>query len=98
MLETSKDVLYIILAFCVLWLTIFLSWLMFYIIKIFRNTNKIINQATETISKVDRFVDAFKGKLESSTSNLMLLADLARQGMEFVGKKRGGKRNTKGKK
>ena len=88
MLETSKDVLYIILAFSVLWITVFLSWLLFHLIKIFRSTGKIINKATETINKIDNFVDIFKAKLESSTSNLMLLADLARQGVAFIGKKK----------
>ena len=98
MLETSKDVLYIVLSFCVLWLTIFLSWLLYYIIKVFRNANKAINKTWETVEKIDDFVDVFKEKLNRSTSNLLFLAELAKQGMEFMRRKKESQDSQKKKK
>lgn len=88
MLETSKDFLFIILAFCALWLTIFLSWLMYYIIKIFRNTSRVIDRANETVNKVDDFIDSIKARLEKSTSHLVLLGELVRKGMDFMEKRK----------
>ena len=42
MVETTKDLFYIILSFCVLWLTVFLCWFLFYLIKILRQTNELM--------------------------------------------------------
>ncbi len=77
MLETSKDVLFIILAFCILWLTIFVSWLLYYLIKMFREAGKAIDTAYE-------FIDSLKEKLEKSTSHLLLIAELLKKGMDFM--------------
>ena len=84
MLETSKDVLFIILAFSILWLTVFISFILFYIVRIFRTAGKIISRTEETISKVDDLVDFLKEKIGKSTSHLILLAELVKQGMSFI--------------
>lgn len=88
MLETSKDFLFIVLAFSILWLTIFISWLLYYIIKIFRNTSRVIDRVNETISKIDSFVDLVKAKVEKSTSHLVLLGEIIKQGMDFMERKK----------
>ncbi|MCD4705531.1 hypothetical protein K8R61_00430 [bacterium] len=84
MLETSKDVLYIILAFSILWLTVFISFILYYIVRIFRTAGKIINKTENTISKIDDLVDFLKSKIGKSTSHLILLAELIKQGMNLV--------------
>jgi len=44
MVETSKDILYIVISFCVLWATVFLCWMFYYVGKILKNTNQIIEE------------------------------------------------------
>jgi hypothetical protein len=44
MIETSKDILYIVISFCVLWATVFLCWMFYYVGKILKNTNEIIEE------------------------------------------------------
>lgn len=87
MLDTSKDVLFIVLAFCVLWLTVFISWLLFYLIKVFRSASKTIDKTQETIKMIDSFVNSLKDKINKSTSHLLLLGELAKQGMNFMDKR-----------
>ncbi len=87
MLDTSKDVLFIVLAFCVLWLTVFISWLLFYLIKVFRSASKTIDKTQETIKMIDDFVNSLKEKITKSTSHLLLLGELAKQGMSFMDKR-----------
>lgn len=101
MLETSKDFLFIVLGFCALWLTIFFSWLMYYIIKIFRSTSHIISKATEVLDKIDDFIESIKAKAEKSASHLVILGELAKKGIDFMEKKkqdRGGKAEETSKK
>ncbi len=44
MIETSKDILYIVISFCVLWATVFLCWMFYYAGKILKNTSQIIEE------------------------------------------------------
>lgn len=88
MLETSKDFLFIILAFCALWLTIFFSWLFYYIIKIFKGASNIIGRAADVVNKVDNFVDLMKAKAEKSASHLVILSELAKKGIDFMEKRK----------
>jgi len=44
MLDSSKDILYIVISFCVLWATVFLCWMFYHAGKILRNVNQIIEE------------------------------------------------------
>lgn len=49
MFETSKDLFYIILSFCILWLTVFLCWFLFYLIRILKQTNDLMEDIKQKI-------------------------------------------------
>ena len=63
-IETSKDLLYVVLAFCVLWLTVFLSWLLYYVIAIVRDAESLIKQVKGAVEKVDSLAHAVHEILE----------------------------------
>ncbi len=65
MIETSKDLLYIVIAFCILWFTIFLCWMLYYIAMILRQANKMIKDWRERISRIEEFFASLKGKFEN---------------------------------
>lgn len=95
MFETSKDILYIILAFCVLWLTIFLSWLLFYTISILRNLRWFIKGAKENVASVLKNIDAIKEKVERSVSHLGFIAEAAKNLLSYLLENRIKKRKKK---
>ena len=74
-LESSQDLLYIVLALCVLWFTVFLCWLLYQAARVLRNANKIIESVTEKLelryakglAKLSKFYDVARefGKLVS---------------------------------
>lgn len=84
MFETSKDILYIVLAFSVLWLTIFLSWLLFYTISILRNLRWFIKGAKDNAAGVFKNIDAIKEKIERSVSHLGFIADAAKNFLAYL--------------
>ena len=100
MLESSKDLLLIVIAFCVLWLTIFVSWTIYYVAMMLRNTNKMMTSIRDKMEMVDSILKLVKEKLEKSTSHLGILADSAikmagyfvEQKKKAPGKKRGKKK------
>ncbi len=80
MLETSLDLLYIIIAFCVLWLTIFTSWWLFYVIMIMRRAYQITTSIKKKLKMLDDLTKSAKDKLE----NTALYINLAAEGISKI--------------
>ena len=74
MIETSKDLLFVVLALCILWLTIFLSWLLYYVIAIIRDAERIIRLVKGAAVKVDEVVSGLQDRLERSAGSFTLAA------------------------
>ena len=64
MINNSSDILYLVIAFCVLWLTIFMSWVIYYMAMILREFKKIIGDVRKKIELVESLIVALKEKLE----------------------------------
>ncbi|OGY45423.1 MAG: hypothetical protein A3A24_01820 [Candidatus Buchananbacteria bacterium RIFCSPLOWO2_01_FULL_46_12] len=77
MLETSKDLLYLVIAFAVLWLTVFFCWAMYYVISMLRNMSKITISVREKLELVDKILKLVKEKLEKGSNHMAVLADSA---------------------
>ena len=75
MLYTSKDLLYIVLAFCILWLTIFFSWALYYVALILRDAYRMFSDMRQRLDAVDQFIKVVTEKLEHTTSYLGLLVE-----------------------
>ena len=79
LIETSKDLLYIVLAFCILWLTVFLSWLLYYLIAIVRDTEHLVRQVRHAVEKVDELAHAAHDKMERSAASFTLVAQALKE-------------------
>jgi hypothetical protein len=93
-LATSKDVLFIVLAFSVLWLTIFLSWTLYYLICILRD-------AKDTIRGVRKATDAIEsaaGHLKDKMGAFMNIASLGAEGLKMFMEKMSAAKDRKRKK
>jgi biopolymer transport protein ExbB/TolQ len=87
-IETSKDILYIVLAFCVLWLTIFMSWLLYYFIGMARNAYRLVQGFSNTIKKTDELIKTLKEKIEHSASYFVVAAEALKEVVKYVIEKR----------
>ncbi|MFH1427044.1 MAG: hypothetical protein ABIG60_00750 [Patescibacteria group bacterium] len=74
-IQNSKDLLYIVIAFCILWLTVFVAWFIYYLIMIMRQVFQIIKEVREKINKVDKAIKDFKDKVEHGTAYLALISE-----------------------
>ena len=83
MILSTKDILYIVIAFCILWLTIFLSWAVYYFAMILREAQKIIFDVRKKIELVDSLIKTLKEKLEHTSSYMKLFVESAVNVMEF---------------
>jgi hypothetical protein len=83
-IENAKDILYIILAFSVLWLTIFTSWLIYSLITIVRNVNRAVQEVENKVRLVERFVTGVREKIEKSSSYLFIIAEGVKQAVAYL--------------
>lgn len=97
LIQNSKDLLFVVLAFCVLWLTIFLAWFIYYLAMIFRQFYLGTKEMRERLHKVDSAITAFKEKIEHSASYLLLIGEGIKKLVE-VAKDYGAKSDNKNKK
>lgn len=81
MIGDAKDIFYLVLAFCVLWFTIFVCWLLYYFIAIMRETRGVAKDVREKINKALGIFESLKEKFERS---LNMFAGIA-EGVKYVG-------------
>ena len=48
-LESSKDILFLVLAFCALWFTLFVCWALWYVIKMLRDASAAVNEVRDKL-------------------------------------------------
>jgi hypothetical protein len=91
MLETSKDLLFITLAFCLLWLTIFFSWLMYYFISIVRDVSRLTGRVRNIVERVDSMTRTIHEKLESGAASFSLAATAVKEVIGWAMRERAAK-------
>jgi hypothetical protein len=75
MLETSKDLLNIVIAFSVLLLASFLSWFIYYLAMSTREFCQTARKVRYKIKKVDGAVKSFTDKIEHLASYILLFKE-----------------------
>ncbi len=89
MLETSKDLLLVVLAFCILWFTVFVCWGLYYFIAILRNFSKVTSSIREKLETVDKILKLVKEKLEKGSNQVAIIADSVIKLVGFFMEKQG---------
>lgn len=74
--ETSKDFLFVILALCILWFTVFLCWLLYQAGRVLKNANQIIESVTSKLELINDAVQYMKGKMDHVSKNMGAVSGL----------------------
>jgi len=95
LIQNSHDLLYVVISFCVLWLTIFLAWMIYYMAMITRQAYRAIKETRERINKVDEILKTLKEKIEHSASYLVLISEGVKKLVEVIKDRNEGKKKVK---
>ncbi|MFA7088180.1 MAG: hypothetical protein WC146_02460 [Patescibacteria group bacterium] len=98
MFSTSADVLNLVLSVCVVALTFFLCWSLFYFIASIRKIYKIVHRVEAGVDKAEEIIELLKRKINNSSTYFMILGEMAKKVIEFVQEKRDKKTEKKKKK
>lgn len=71
--ESSKDVLYLVISLCVLWVTVFLCWVFYYVMRLLRNANEIVEEFRLRLQALTDAIHYIRGKVEH-ISDFMTMA------------------------
>lgn len=84
MLSTSGDILNLVLAVSIAALTIFLVLAIYYVIASVRKVHNLIHKVESGVSKAEELVSLVKEKVKSSSTYLMVFAEVAKQAVKFA--------------
>ena len=84
MFTSSVDILNLILAICVLLLTFFLCWSLYYFIASAQKIHSLLKRVESGVSKAEEIISVVNTKLKSGSAYLMILTEIAKQALEFV--------------
>jgi len=88
MFETSKDLLLIVLSFCILWFTIFICWAIYYFAQILRQLNKTLKSLSSVIEKASGLIDFIKEKVDITSNVMTLVITGIKEGIGYLQEKK----------
>ncbi|NBS41722.1 hypothetical protein EBS80_03605 [bacterium] len=89
------DILYIVLSFCVLWISAALFWFIWQAAQILRNVNVAVDEAREKMDKIESAISAIRNRFDSMVSPMGIVMEGLKRVMEYAIEKRETKRGRK---
>jgi len=95
MFSTSNDILNLVLAVCIVFLTFFLCWAIYYFVASVQRIHRLIKRVETGVAKVEEVIETAREKLKNSSAYFMILGEIAKKAMEFVQEKRAKSKDRK---
>jgi len=105
MFETSKDILFIAIAFCVVIFTFFFCWAFYYIVMMLKKAHSAIKEISdlivsikEKINRLEKLFNTVEEKIKNSASYLPLVLKGVTELTNYLKKKKERRQEEKSKK
>lgn len=95
MFQSSQDLLNVVLAFSILWVAIFLSMVLFYVILTLREAHSVIHEMRERANRMQRAVEGLCNKLEKSAAFVPLIFEGIKEAAKYIMEKREDRKNKR---
>ncbi|PIR74440.1 MAG: hypothetical protein COU35_02565 [Candidatus Magasanikbacteria bacterium CG10_big_fil_rev_8_21_14_0_10_47_10] len=76
LLSSSQDLLYIVLAICIVWFTIFLCWLLYQAARMMRNANEVIETVTHKLELINDAVQFMREKFDGMSKHMGIVSSM----------------------
>lgn len=81
---TPLDILYIVLAFCVLWISAVVFWLLWQVASILKRANDTVSLVQETLAKMEAALDGIHKKFDSTGAALGAVVHTTSKAVEYL--------------
>lgn len=78
------DVLYIVLAFCALWLTAGIFWIIWQVATVIRTVSSAVDQVQETMGKIEMAITGIRSKFDNTSASLGAVVHTATKAVEYL--------------
>lgn len=95
---TPLEILYIVLAFCVLWISAVVFWLLWQVASIMKRANDTISLVQETLEKMETAIDGIRKKFDSTGAALGAVMHTTTKAVEYLIDRKMDKREVSNKK
>lgn len=75
MFTNSKDILFLVISFCVLWVTFFLCWMFYYLMRLLRNANEVVEEFRVRLQTLLDTVNNIRSKIDGLSNIVTLFTD-----------------------
>jgi predicted PurR-regulated permease PerM len=75
----SQDILFIVLAFCALWFTAFLCWLIYQAASLLRHVHGLVDEIKERVASLEDAVTSMRRKFEGNITMVSSIAEGVRK-------------------
>lgn len=79
---STLEILWIVLAFCALWMTAFVCWAIYHIAMVARNIHLVLDEAKQALHQIENAITGVKEKMEHHATLLDPLIALAGQAIK----------------
>ncbi len=93
-IASSKDLVLVVLAVCIFWLTFFLCWLMYSFIVIIRDAESLVRMVKNAVERVDKLAGVVRDKFEHSAASLTVVAQAVKELVMWAMEERSRKRTS----
>ncbi|MFH0857110.1 MAG: hypothetical protein V1860_04405 [bacterium] len=83
-IQTTKDIMYLVISVFVLFFTIFGVWLFHYLIKIARDAAKVVEKVEDKVEKAGKVIDLAKEKIDNSAGHFILVVQTIKELVKFI--------------
>ncbi len=84
MIVTTKDIFYIVLSICILWITTFSCWLLYYAIAAARDLRHLQKKVTEKVAAIEKTFSSLHSFVEKSVGSVGLITEGMKMAMKFA--------------
>ncbi len=78
------EILYIVLAFCALWISAALFWLVFQAASLVKNVNDFVLDAQERMHSIEESISSIRHRVEGSLSGVPVIMTAAKKFFDYV--------------
>lgn len=87
MFSSSNDILNLVLSICLISLTFFLCWAIYYFIASVQRIYNLIKRVERGVCKAEEILDIVNDKIKNSAAFFMVLGELFKKFVNFTGEK-----------
>ena len=95
-IESAKDVFFLVLALSILIITLLTAWILYYVIRMFRQANNMVQDVRNAMKAVINFFDSLKEKSSNAAAYMTMLVKGGEEIMDYVKEKKATSKKTKG--